>query len=87
LNTTIRLFNTNVKSVLLYGCETWKETREIQKKLQSYVNRCLRFILGIWRQNVISNEDLWVRTKQKEIWKEIKTPKMEMDRPYIEARK
>jgi hypothetical protein len=83
----IRLFNTNDKSVLLYGCETWKETREIWKKLQSYVNRCLRFILGIWWQNVLSNEDLWVRTKQKEIWKEIKTPKMEMDRPYIEARK
>jgi hypothetical protein len=26
--------------------------------------------LGIWWPNVISNEDLWVRTKQKEIWKE-----------------
>jgi hypothetical protein len=42
------------------------------KKLKSYVNRCLRLILGIWWPNVISNEDLWVRTKQKEIWKEIR---------------
>ena len=25
-NTKIRIFNTNVKSVLLYGCETWKLT-------------------------------------------------------------
>jgi hypothetical protein len=46
LNTKISLINTDVKSVLLYGCETWKETREIWKKLQRYVNRCLRFILG-----------------------------------------
>jgi hypothetical protein len=42
------------------------------KEIQSYVNRCLRFILGIWWPNVISNEDLWERTKQKEIWKEIR---------------
>jgi hypothetical protein len=42
------------------------------KKLECYVNRCLRFILGIWWPNVISNEDLWVRNEQKEIWKEIR---------------
>jgi hypothetical protein len=69
--TTSFLLN-KVKSVLLYGRETWKETREIQKKFQSYVNRCLRFIFGIWWPNVTSNEDLWERTKQKEIWKEIR---------------
>jgi hypothetical protein len=66
------LFNTSVKSVLRYGCETWTETREIRKKLQSYVNRCLRFILGIWWPNVISNEDLWETTKENEIWKQIR---------------
>ena len=26
INTKIRIFNTNVKPVLLYGCETWKTT-------------------------------------------------------------
>jgi hypothetical protein len=70
LNTRIRLFNANVKSVLLSGCETCEETREIRKKLQSYVNRCLRSILGIWWPNVISDEDLWERTEQTELWKE-----------------
>jgi hypothetical protein len=48
------------------------ERDEIRKKLQSYVNRRLRLILGIWWSNMISNEDLWVRTMQKEIWKEIR---------------
>ena len=28
-NTKITLFNTNVKSILLYGCETWKLTKTI----------------------------------------------------------
>jgi hypothetical protein len=45
------------------------------KKLQTCVNRCLRFILAIWWPNVISNEDLLVRTKQTEIWKHIRYQK------------
>ena len=46
----IRIFNGCVKSVLLYGCETWLVTNEIQRKIQSFVNRCLRYILRIWSQ-------------------------------------
>jgi hypothetical protein len=40
--TKIKLFNAYVKSLLLYGCQTWLVTCEIQRKLQSFVNRCLR---------------------------------------------
>jgi hypothetical protein len=40
-NTKLRIFTTNVKSVLLYGCETWKITQIISHKLLSVVNRCL----------------------------------------------
>jgi hypothetical protein len=36
--TTIRNFNACVKSVLLYGCETWLVTREIRHKIQTFVN-------------------------------------------------
>jgi hypothetical protein len=54
------------------GVKHGKRQQRSGKELQSYVNRCLRFILGIWWPNMISNEDLWVRTEQKEIWKEIR---------------
>jgi hypothetical protein len=57
--TKIRIFNACVKSVLLYGCETWLVTKEIQRKIQTFVNRCLRYILRIWWPNIISNKDLW----------------------------
>ena len=40
----IRIFNACVKSVLLYGCETWLVTKEIQREIQTFVNRCLRYI-------------------------------------------
>ena len=39
----IRIFNACVKSVLLYGCETWLVTDEIQRRIQTFVNRCLRY--------------------------------------------
>jgi len=45
--TKCRLFNSNVKSMLLYGCETWKLTKAPLNKLQTFVNTCLRKILRI----------------------------------------
>jgi hypothetical protein len=72
-DTEIKLFNVYVKLVLLYGCQTWLVTCEIQRKLQSFVNRCLWYIMKIWWPMVISNEKVWEMTGQininKEIWK------------------
>ena len=72
VDTKIRIFNTCVKSVLLYGCETWLVTKEIQRKIQTFVNRCLRYILRIWWPNIISNKDLWKVAEQEDINLEIK---------------
>jgi len=58
-NTKIRIFNTNVKSILLYGCETWKFTKTIIHQLQVLVNRCIRRILKIFWPVQISNQELW----------------------------
>jgi len=74
-DTKIRIFNACVKSVLLYGCETWLVTNEIQRKIQTFVNGCLRFILRIWWPNIISNKDLWKATGQEDINLEIKKRK------------
>jgi len=38
----IRIFNTNVKPILLYACETRKTTNQITRRLQIFVNKCLR---------------------------------------------
>ena len=55
----LRIFRSNVKSVLLYGSETWKVAKTIISKLQVFVNRCLRRILNIHWPEVISNEELF----------------------------
>jgi hypothetical protein len=74
-NTKLRIFNTNVKSVPLYVCETWKITQTISHKLQSFVNTCLRTIINSRWPEVISNHDLREKTKQKSISTEIQKKK------------
>jgi hypothetical protein len=54
----IRIFNTNIKSVLLYACETWKTTNQITRRLQTFVNKCLRQIMNMKWFDRITNEDL-----------------------------
>ena len=69
--TKIRLLNTNVKSVLLYGAETWRMNKTTLKRIQTFVNQCLRKILGIQWMDKVSNKDLWERTSQVQIEIEI----------------
>ncbi|VDP45410.1 unnamed protein product [Schistosoma margrebowiei] len=63
-NTKVRIFNTNVKTVLLYGAETWRTTKAIMQKIQVFINSCLRKILQIRWSDTISNNVLWERTNQ-----------------------
>jgi translation initiation factor 6 (eIF-6) len=67
----IQIFSTNVKSVLLYGCETWKTTNQITRILQTFINECLRQIMNIKWTDKITNEELRRIAKQKPI--EIRT--------------
>ncbi|CAI2724032.1 unnamed protein product [Schistosoma spindalis] len=63
-NIKVRIFNTNVKAVLLCGSETWRTTTTTIKKLQVFINSCLRKILNIHWPDTISNSLLWERTNQ-----------------------
>jgi hypothetical protein len=63
-DTKIKVFNVCVKSVSLYGCQTWLVTSCIQRKLQSFVNRCLHYILRVWWPRTVSSEKLWQDTGQ-----------------------
>jgi len=67
-----RIFNTNIKSLLLYVCETWKTTNQITRRLHIFVNKCLRRIMNIKWTDKITNEDLWKITHQTPIENQIK---------------
>ncbi|KAJ8717892.1 hypothetical protein PYW07_005822 [Mythimna separata] len=71
----LKIFRSNVKSVLLYGCETWKVTKEISRQIQVFVNRCLRRILGIYWPETISNVELLEKCRESPIDHQIKRRK------------
>ena len=75
LHNKIRIFNTNVTPLMLYGSETWRTTKTNRNKLQKFVNRCLCNILNIRWSEIISNKELWARTKQAPVGEDIKKRK------------
>ena len=54
--TKIRLFNSNVISVLLYGSETWKMTKGDEHILDTFLHKSLRRILKIYWPQKVRNE-------------------------------
>jgi hypothetical protein len=71
----IRIFNTNVKSVLLHASETWKITNQITRRLKIFVNKCSRRIMNIKSTDKITNEELWRITQQKPVENQTKRRK------------
>ncbi|CAH2330133.1 Hypothetical predicted protein [Pelobates cultripes] len=73
LTIKIRMFNSNVKSVSLYRAETWRTTKTTNRRIQTFINSCLRRILHICWPDTISNTNICERTcqlsEEAEIWK------------------
>ena len=53
-----RVYSATVRSVLLYGCETWSTRKEDLQRLSVFDHRCLRSIAGVWWEQRISNEEV-----------------------------
>ena len=53
MRTNLCIFNSNVKSVLLYGCETWRTTQTMQRKIQTI----LQHLSEAHLQNPVATED------------------------------
>ncbi|CAH8656303.1 unnamed protein product, partial [Schistosoma guineensis] len=64
-NAKVRIFNTNVKTVLLSTkAETSRTTKSIIQKIQMFTNSYLLKILRLRLPDTISNNLLWERTNQ-----------------------
>jgi hypothetical protein len=62
-----RLYNSIVKTVLLYGSECWRVVDSDFQKLDAFHNGCLRKVCRILWPRVITNEDLYkFRTNEKD---------------------
>ena len=70
--TKIRIFKSNILSLLLYAAESWKVTKGICHMLEVFQNKCLRRILHIFWPNKITNAELHDRTGMLPISLEVK---------------
>ena len=71
--TKIKLFNTLVKPVLLYGSETWKTYVQDNRKLDSFQYQCLKRSLGIFWPYIVSIDELNERARCTRMSIEVKT--------------
>ena len=67
----IIIFKSNVISVLLHGCETWRMTQTDEKKLDAFLHKSLRRILKIYWPMRITNEEIRRRTGMETISRQV----------------
>ena len=70
--TKLRIYQSNVRSVLLYASETWRTNNKLESKLRGFEGRCLRRILKVRWQEKVCNEEIWRRTGMNNIVLEVK---------------
>ena len=64
LEIKLRILNSCVIPVLIYGCESWDITKAMEKKLNATENKWLRRILRISYIEHVTNEEIRRRTQQ-----------------------
>ena len=65
--TKLRIFKSNIIAVLLYGCETWRMTKADEKRLDTFLHKCLRRILKVHWPMRVSNYEIRKRAGIKKI--------------------
>ena len=71
-STKLKIYRSNVRSVLLYASETWRTNKKIESRLRGFEGRCLRRILRVHWQDHISNVEVSRRTGINNIVDEVK---------------
>jgi len=64
LETKLRLYNTCILPIFLYGAETWSVTVMLSKKIDALDNWCLRRILNVHWSEFVTNDEIRSRTGQ-----------------------
>ena len=60
--TKIRLFNTTCVTVLLYGCDSWVLSVNMENKINAFATSCYRIMLNIKRLDCVSNARVYEMT-------------------------
>ena len=69
--TKIKIFKSNVISVLLYGCECWRMTKTDEKKLDAFLHKSLRWMFKIYWPMRVTNKEIRRRAGLEPISKQV----------------
>ena len=68
----LKLYESNVHSVLLYAAETWGTNCRLESRVKGVEGRCLRKILGLWWEQKVINREVWKLAGINDIVQEVK---------------
>ena len=63
ISTKVKLFNTTCITVLLYGCESWFISKDMENKINSFGTYCYRIMLNIRRIDRVPNATIYSFTE------------------------
>ena len=55
ISTKVKLFNTTCVTILLYGCESWVISQDMENKINAFATSCYRVMLNIKRIDHVLN--------------------------------
>ena len=55
----IKIYKSPVLSILLYGCESWTLTADLERRIQAVKNKCCRRMFSISYREHKTNEYVW----------------------------
>ena len=63
ISTKVKLFNTTCITVLLYACESWVISKDMENKINSFGTSCYRIMLDIRRIDRVPNATIYSLTE------------------------
>ena len=60
--TKVKLFNTTCVTILLYGCESWVISKDMENKINAFATSCYRVMLNIKRIDHVLNTTVYSMT-------------------------
>jgi len=62
ISTKVKIFHSSCVTILLYGCESWVITGDMEKKINSFATSCYRIMMNIKRLDRVSNATIYERS-------------------------
>ena len=62
ISTKVKLFNTTCVTILLYGCESWVISHDMESKINAFATSCYRIMLNIKRKDHVPNTMIYSMT-------------------------